>query len=1027
MDLLKQAPRLSARAGADIARELYGVDATATPLPSERDQNFRIDLTEGSGRAVAHDAARFVLKIANASEDAALLAAQNAAMTRVATATSLAPRVVPTRDGVSIATLPQRWGGGHFVRMVTWLPGVTLGSVPRHSPALMRDLGRRVGDVDRALESFDHPAIHRDFYWDLASGLQVVHERARLIQDPTLAKLVASLANEIECRDAPAFSGLRKSAIHNDANDHNVVVDDGGDLVTRRQQIRGFIDFGDLVYSFTVADLAIAIAYGVLDKPDPLGIAASIAAGYHQAFPLTGDEIAVLFGLVCLRLCMSASIAADQQRQRPGDEYLAISQEPLRRTLPRLAAIPRRLADAVFRQACGLMPVPASARIARALRDKGPFASVVASPPGSGAPLVLDLSVSSPLVSADAHHNNASALARRIADAMIDPAATAVGRYGEARLLYTSPMFAQDDDPHGERRTVHLGMDLFAPAGTPVHAPLKGTVHALADNSDPQDYGPVVVLEHEADGGDRFWTLYGHLNRESLARLQVGQAIPEGERFAAIGAPDVNGGWTPHVHFQIITDLLDLGCEFPGVCRASEWPVWTALSPDPNVVLGVPPSAFPPAEPARSSTLAERRSRLGRNLSLAYRDPVKAVRAWRQYLYDETGRRFIDAYNNVPHVGHCHPRVVAAAVDAMRVLNTNTRYLHDNLTRYAARLTATLPEPLRVCFFVNSGSEANELALRLARAHTRQRDLIVLDEAYHGNTTTLVSISPYKFNGPGGEGAPPWVHTVPIPDVYRGPHKASDPAAGRKYAQSVEAVIDALAAGGRGLSGYIAESAPSVGGQILLPPGYLEAVYRAVRNAGGVCIADEVQTAFGRLGNAFYAFETQHVVPDIVVLGKPIGNGHPIGAVVTTAAIARSFDNGMEFFSTFGGNTVSCAVGLAVLDVVQGERLQDHARRVGDHLLARLRELAKRHALVGDVRGAGLFIGVELVKSRDTLQPAGDEASFVVNRMREEGVLIGTEGPYGNVLKIRPPMPFDESDADRVSTVLDRILTEVEP
>jgi 4-aminobutyrate aminotransferase-like enzyme len=266
---------------------------------------------------------------------------------------------------------------------------------------------------------------------------------------------------------------------------------------------------------------------------------------------------------------------------------------------------------------------------------------------------------------------------------------------------------------------------------------------------------------------------------------------------------------------------------------------------------------------------------------------------------------------------------------------------------------------------------------------------------------------------------------VPIPDVYRGPYKKDDARAGEKYAGFARAKIAELRATGAGLAGYIAESAPSVGGQIIFPPGYLTAVYQAVREAGGVCIADEVQTAFGRLGTHFYAFESQRVVPDIVVLGKPIGNGYPIGAVITTPAIAASFDNGMEFFSTFGGSTVSCAVGLAVLDVVEGERLQQHAQQVGANLLNALRTLADCHALVGDVRGAGLFIGVELVRSRETLEPATAEAAWVVNRMREEGILLGTDGPYANVLKIRPPMPFAEADADAVVRTLNRVLEEL--
>jgi len=397
-----------------------------------------------------------------------------------------------------------------------------------------------------------------------------------------------------------------------------------------------------------------------------------------------------------------------------------------------------------------------------------------------------------------------------------------------------------------------------------------------------------------------------------------------------------------------------------------------------------------------------------------------------QYLFDEAGQQYLDAYNNVPHVGHSHPRVVNAVAEQLRSLNTNTRYLHDTILHYAERLCATLPGPLSVCYFVNSGSEANELALRLARAHTGARDLIVLDAAYHGNTTTLIEISPYKFNGPGGSGRADWVHVAAIPDDYRGSWRRDDPAAGRKYGESVDELVERVRQQGRALSGFIAESCPSVGGQIVPPPGYLDAAYQRVRRAGGVCIADEVQTAYGRMGDAFYGFQSQHVVPDIVVLGKPIGNGYPLGAVVTTPAIAASFDNGMEFFSTFGGSTVSCAAGLATLDIVIEEDLQAHAQRVGKRLLNGLDELAARHVIIGDVRGSGLFIGVELVRNRTTLEPASTEAGVVVNRMRERRILIGTEGPFHNVLKIRPPMPFNELDADRLVEALHEVLLTVD-
>ena len=414
---------------------------------------------------------------------------------------------------------------------------------------------------------------------------------------------------------------------------------------------------------------------------------------------------------------------------------------------------------------------------------------------------------------------------------------------------------------------------------------------------------------------------------------------------------------------------------------------------------------------------------LGGNLTVFYQQPLKIVQGWRQYLYDHLGREFLDAVNNVAHVGHCHPSVVRAAQQQMAVLNTNTRYLDDHLVEYAARLCATLPDPLRVCYFVCSGSEANELALRLARTHTQAMDMIVVGGAYHGNTTALIEISPYKFDGPGGAGAPPHVHQVIMPDRYRGPYK-DERDAGRQYAQHVQEALENARRQDRRVAAFICESFLSCGGQIVLPLGYLAEAYRLVRAAGGVCIADEIQVGFGRVGSRFWGFETQGVVPDIVTLGKPIGNGHPLAAVVTTPAIAASFANGMEYFNTFGGNPVSCAVGLAVLGAIENEALQDNALTVGAYLKQGLTRLMPKHPLIGDVRGAGLFLGVELVQDRGTLEPATVEAGYVVERMKDRGVLIGTDGPFSNVLKIKQPMVFTTADADRLVDALDRVLAE---
>lgn len=1007
MNLLNYTPQFDAETVICFAQKVYGLTATARALPSERDQNFLLTTDFG---------AQFVLKIANALEDQALLEAQQQVLTHLTAHVSFCPQLVPTSSGAVLTEIQSATDTRHLVRLVTWLPGVPLGEVKYHSPELMQNLGKCLGQLDRSLAAFDHPSLHRDFHWDLANALRIVEEAEALIADDETRRLVAKLKAGFVREVVPILPKLRRGVIHNDANDYNVIVD------PTTQHVTGLIDFGDLVHSFVVADLAIAIAYAILDKPDPLAVAAQLVKGYTTEHPLTDDELAALFGLVCLRLCQSVCIAAQQMQQRPDDEYLAISQQPIRNTLPKLASIHPRFAQAVFRDAARLAPMPHSERVTKWLQAKaGSFAAVIP----TASHLVFDLSISSPLINGDANENAEPKLTRRLFKAMAEAGVSVgVGRYDEARLLYTSPLFTSNLAPTSERRLIHLGIDLFAEAGTTIHAPLAGTVNAFANNNAPLDYGPVIILRHETDDGDEFFTLYGHLSRAALEGLEIGQVIAQGERLAMIGTPEVNGGWTPHLHFQIIADLLDVDTDFIGVCHAHERKIWHHFSPDPNLILGIPSECFPKCQPNKMQTLATRRQRIGRNLSIGYREPVKVVRGWMQYLYDDEGRCYLDAYNNVPHIGHCHPRVVQAAREQYGILNTNTRYLHDAINEFAEKLSATLPPHLSVCYFLNSASEANELSLRLARAYTKQRDLIVLEAAYHGHTNTLIDISPYKHDGPGGTGAPAWVHTAPIPDGYRGAYKYDDPNAGAKYAQYIAAIIERLHAEGRGVAGFIAESLPSVGGQIVLPRGYLAAVYEAVRAAGGVCIADDVQTGYGRIGAHFYGFEQQGVEPDIVVLGKPIGNGHPLGAVVTTPEIAETFDNGMEFFSTFGGSTVSCVIGKTVLEVVQEENLQAHALRIGERMLAGLRPFVDRFPLVGDVRGSGLFLGVELVRDRTTLDPADKEAALVANRMRDHGILLGTDGPFHNVIKIRPPMPFSEADADLLVATFAQVLTE---
>jgi 4-aminobutyrate aminotransferase-like enzyme len=420
------------------------------------------------------------------------------------------------------------------------------------------------------------------------------------------------------------------------------------------------------------------------------------------------------------------------------------------------------------------------------------------------------------------------------------------------------------------------------------------------------------------------------------------------------------------------------------------------------------------------NALTKRKQHLSKILSVSYKKPILMERAAFQYMFDIQGNSFLDAYNNIPHVGHQHPKVVEAGQRQMSQLNTNTRYLYDLLPQYAERLLEKFPEPLNKVFFVNSGSAASDLAIRLAKAYTGFRNLLVMEHGYHGNTQIGIDISDYKFNNPKGQGQASHIYKTTIPDTYRGEFNQNDGTAGKAYAQKA---VQNIQKHSEPLAAFIAEPVVGCGGQVPLAKGYLKPLYKTIREQGGVCISDEVQTGFGRLGDVFWGFEQQEVVPDIVVLGKPMGNGHPIGAVVTTTEIAESFEKGVEFFSSFGGNSVSCAIGMAVLDVITEEGLQENAHKVGSHYQKCLRKLQQQFSQIGDVRGSGLFIGIDVVKE-GTKEPDTDLAHFIKNTLRERHILVSTDGPADNVIKSKPPLCFTKENVEKVVVNIQEIITD---
>jgi Ser/Thr protein kinase RdoA (MazF antagonist) len=604
-----------------IAHELYGLDASARALPGEYDDNFQLTATNGRS---------YVLKVMHPARERAFIDLQCQALRHLAQwAPQLAlPRVIPNRSGQLFTSPAGADGSNRLVWLLTFVAGATLAEARPHPPDLLHDLGHFLGEMDAALQSFTHPAAHRELKWD-SSRVLWIKDYIKEIADPKRRALVEKFLALYESEVAPALPRLRRGVIYGDANDHNVLVSPPW---PQPRKVASVIDFGDIHHGLTASEPAIAAAYAVLGKENPLEAAASLVSGYHAAFPLDEHELSVLYALICARLAVSVTNSAHRKTLKPDDSYVTVSEAPAWEAVERLAKIHPRFAHYTFRAACGFPPVPQSQAVEQWLRViAGSSASILDINLRTAPSIVFDLSVGSAFLGADPASAETLALTEKVFSDMKDAGVTVgVGRYNEPRLLYTSPLFGPGDDRTQERPTVHLGIDLFVEPGTPLRAPLDGVVHIVANNAAPLDYGPLVVLRHETGSGEGFFALYGHLTKDTLQGLKVGQHIASGQSFARVGSAQENGGWTPHLHFQIILDLLEFGADFPGVAYASQRSVWTSLSPDPNLLLGIPAERFPEQEPEFEETLAQRRALLGKNLSISYQRSLKIVRVWMQ-------------------------------------------------------------------------------------------------------------------------------------------------------------------------------------------------------------------------------------------------------------------------------------------------------------------------------------------------------------------------------------------------------------
>lgn len=1004
-DLSHPAPRFSASDAESLAKDFFDVTGTATPLDGERDRNYRLETGVDAG---------WILKIVNASEPRVESEFQTALLDHLAVhgAHLGVPHLRASVTGDYLPSVASSTGEKHALRLVSWLAGTPLAKA-RRSLALMRNFGQALGELDRALQGFMHPGAVRDLDWDLRHAARS-RSRLHCIKDPDRRAVAERFIARFEQTVQPKLASLRAQVIHNDANDWNILVD-----AETAGNVTGFIDFGDAVHTVLIAEVAIASAYAILDMDDPIGAAAALVAGFHEKYPLQAQELDVLFNLIAMRLVISVTFSASRQDQTDDNPYLAISEAPAWRLLEQLDSINPRLATGILRKACGFDAIEGAGEVRRWIADNHKSFADLVRPSAA----ILD-KVIAPF--GDARHEMTIASAQqRPADATrwwnefsaTHKAPLGIGPWGEVRAVYTDSAF-ESRFIKGQHRTLHVGVDLLMPAGTPLYAPIAGTVRSVEVEPGPLGYGGLVMLEHTPPGCPPFLTLWGHMAHEALSRLKAGDKLEAGDLVGYMGGDHENGGWIPHLHLQVVTDTQLRTCEVIGVGEPAYREAWADLFPDASALAGIPPETYSQQGMPKAQIIARRKELLLPNLSISYTDPIKFVRGDGVWLIDNFGRAYLDCFNNVCHLGHSHPDVVEALTRQAALLNTNTRYLHDNIVEYAERLTGTLPEGLCVASFGCSGSEANSLMLRMARNFTGSDQAIVLDWAYHGTTQELIDLSPYKYKRKAGKGRAAHVYEAVVPDSYYAPEQWPVEAHGKRFAESVAEQLDAMRKAGKRPGFFIAESIPSVAGQVFLPEHYLEEVYAMVRAEGGLCLADEVQVGFGRVGSHWWAFETQGVVPDAVSMGKPIGNGHPMSAVVTTREVADAFNNGMEYFNTFAGNPVSCAVGLAVLNAIERDQLKENALSVGHYLLEGLRELQQQFDVIGDVRGLGLFLGIVLVTDRKSKAPATALARKVADGARERGVLIGTEGPHDNVLKMRPSMIFSRSNADFLLEVL---------
>lgn len=957
-------PDISADQARDIAKTHFGLDAQITELGSQQDANFL--LRNHAGDPIG------VLKIANPVFSRAELEAQDAAAAYIAqaepgvrTAVNVAPPGAPP-----IAELTTDDGIRLFARIIRFLSGGTMSGTGYIAPHRWAALGALAGRTSRALSDFDHPGVDRILQWDLRHAARTVELLAPYVSDEQRKIAVQSAAADAWLTVSALADDLPIQVIHDDITDDNIVC---GSPETGRLP-DGIIDFGDLTRSWAVGELAIAVSSVLRHEGGEPAAALPLIAAFHQERPLSPAEIDALWPLVVVRAAVLVVSGNHQAAIDADNDYATGALENEWGIFQRATSVPTDVITATVRAALGVEP------------SAGPIAvdTPLISGLDAGATVRLDLSLESDALDGGAWLD--SGCEERLArEAIAGGAAAVYTAFGEARLTRSATLSSQSS------ATIATGVDLWLPKSTAVTAPWSGVVQ-LVDNG-------IVVA-----GASATVEVHGGLSLDSLTS---GQEVAAGQR---LGSAD------GHLWIQSRPSTAPVA---PALVRPEYAAGWMAQVHDPGPLIGLPPID---ALSESGEPLWKRRAHSFATVQEHYYlNPPRIERGWREHMVGTDARSFLDMVNNVALLGHGHPVLADAVARQWRRLNTNSRFNYSVVVEFSERLAATLPDPLDTVFLVNSGSEAGDLALRLAMAATGRHDLIAVAEAYHGWTYATDAVSTSVADNPNALATrPSWIHTVPSPNPYRGTHRGAD--AGRYATEAVE-IIETLAAQGHPPAAFICEPFYGNAGGMALPDGYLKAVYSAVRAAGGLTIADEVQVGYGRTGRWFWSFQQQDVVPDIVTVAKGMGNGQPLGAVITSRAVADAYRSQGYFFSSAGGSPVSSVVGLTVLDLLEKEGLQQNALTIGDHLKARIAELATRHQLIGTVHGSGLYMGIELVRDRETLEPAAEETSAICERMRELGVIVQPTGDRKNVLKVKPPMCISRESADFFVDMLDQVLS----